>query len=554
MKRITGVIGIFAVPISFALSQISAGAATTVTPTGQDVNTAVEKGVAYLDTQQNLNGSYGINSGIAIPETSLALIAYGVSDRGDVNNLSADRKAKVKKAVQWLLDQQDKSTDVQKKGAWQSSNLYTYSTGLALSALSFSKNANAGTADAITAGRAALIRLFQGPPNQVCTTVDTDPTSNNCGGFNYDFPSVNDFRSDESNTGFGLTGLQLTGGVPPAFAAIDVGWQRHVQELSTNKKATRNDGGGTYQPNCEAQWPASFCSNANDTGSLLFGYGYDGVAKSDAGVAAALKFGQDVLDVYELDKAKGTDAARTMVYHTGANEDGSCSPGLQACDWHYASGEGGYHYSLWALSKGLGEYISPDLTSATNWYHKIADLLVSQQGENGSWPADLRDDASVVAATGFAIFALGLAATPPPPVTNFSAAPFAVNGQCTGVHLSWTNPNSPNYGGVEIRRRTDQSPSSHSDGTLVTKANRPATKFDDKGLTANKTYFYGAFSYDTTGQLFGPEATATASTATCVLAPTGQPRSSPNYLGPGLLLFVLGLAVAFGRERRLRLG
>ena len=207
-----------------------------------------------------------------------------------------------------------------------------------------------------------------------------------------------------------------------------------------------------------------------------------------------------------------------------------------------------------ALSKGLGEYISPDLTSTTNWYHKIADLLVSQQGENGSWPADLRDDASVVAATGFAIFALGLAATPPPPVTNFSAAPFAVNGQCTGVHLSWTNPNSPNYGGVEIRRRTDQSPSSHSDGTLVTKANRPATKFYDKGLTANKTYFYGAFSYDTTGQLFGPEATATASTATCVLAPTGQPRSSPNYLGPGLLLFVLGLAVAFGRERRLRLG
>ena len=548
MKRITGVIGILAVPISLAFGQISAGA-TGVTPTGTDVNAAVEKGVAYLDTQQNTNGSYGDNGGIAIPETSLALISYGVLDRGDVNNLSAARQVKVKKAVQWLLDQQDKSTDAQKKGAWQSSGLYTYSTGLALSALSFSKNANTGTAAAITAGRAALIRLFQGPPNHVCTTVDTDTTSNNCGGFNYDF----EFRSDESNTGFGLTGLQLTGGVPPAFAAINVGWQRHVQELSTNKKATRNDGGGTYQPNCEGQWPASFCSNANDTGSLLFGYGYDGVAKTDAGVAAALKFGQDVLDAYELDKAKGADATRTMIYHTGMNEDGSCTPGATGCDWHYASGEGGYHYSLWALSKGLGEYISPDLTSATNWYHKIADLLVSQQDkDSGAWPADLRDDASVVAATGFAIFALGLAATPPPPVTTLTEVPTAANGKCTTVHLSWTNPDSPNYGGLQIVRRTDRAPGSPSDGTLVTKANRPANSFTDKGLAANKTYYYGVFPYDTTGQLFGPESTATASTAACVgqLAPTGQPSSSANNLGLGLLLIGLGMVVALARRRK----
>ena len=552
MKRITGVIGIFAVPISFALSQISAGAATTVTPTGQDVNTAVEKGVAYLDTKQNANGSWGTSFPIA--ETSLALISYGVSDRGDVNSLSTARQATVKKAVGWLLGKQDTTaTHTQTVGTWGATedDLFTYDTGLAVSALSFSKNAdtNLVLSNAIMAGRAALVRLFQGPthdPTEACSSEDNGTGSDYCGGFNYDFGTR---RSDESNTGFGLTGLQLSGGVPAALQALDKGWQRHVQEIAANPFHTQTDGGGSYQPG--TTYPP-FRSNANDTGSLLFGYGFDGVPSTDAGVQAALTFGQHVLDVYELDKAKGADALRTMVYHSGSG-NAVCTQDSTDCGWQSA-GDGGYHYSLWALSKGLGEYISPDLTQASNWYHKIADLLVSQQETDGSWPKDGRDDASVIGATGFAIFALGLAATPPPPVTNFSAAPFAVNGQCTGVHLSWTNPNSPNYGGVEIRRRTDQSPSSHSDGTLVTKANRPATKFDDKGLTANKTYFYGAFSYDTTGQLFGPEATATASTATCVLAPTGQPRSSPNYLGPGLLLFVLGLAVAFGRERRLRLG
>ncbi|MEO6798308.1 MAG: hypothetical protein ABI401_14210 [Candidatus Dormibacter sp.] len=538
MKRIAAIVSTVLVPVAFAMSGIPASAAT---PSALDVNNAVEKGVAYLDTKQNDDGTFGTDFKIA--ETSLALISYGVSDRGDFNNLSVARQAIVKKAVTWLLTQQNTDAASDTYGTFGSGEDYpTYFTGLAVSALSFSKNANTGTPAAITAGRAGLIALFQGPthkPTEACNTTDQWQY---CGGFNYDFGTN---RSDESNTGFGLTGLQLSGGVPAALALLDAGWQHNVQELSTNTHATQNDGGGTYLPG-ETYTP--FRSNANDTGSMLFGYGYAGVPSTDAGVQAGVKFGQDVLDVYEL-----TKATRTMVYHVAANEEAACVPGTDGCHWQFASGEGGYHYSMWSLSKGLGEYSAPDLSNPANFYAKIADLLVSQQADNGSWPQDGRDDASVIGATGFSIFALGLAAVPPPAVSAFGASSFHSGGTCNAVHLTWQNPNSPNYGGVMIRRRTDHAPASPSDGTEVVQANRPTQSFDDKGLAVNTTYYYGAFSYDTTGQLFGQEATATTNTTTCSdgVSPVTLPATGGGLAGlpAGILLLASGLGVLAWRRR-----
>ena len=99
MKRLAAIFSCLLVPIALSASGISAAATTT--PTATDVNNAVEKGVAYLDTQQNTDGSFGTDFKIA--ETALALISYGVLDRGDVNNLSTARQAIVKKAVTWLL-------------------------------------------------------------------------------------------------------------------------------------------------------------------------------------------------------------------------------------------------------------------------------------------------------------------------------------------------------------------------------------------------------------------------------------------------------------------
>src|SRR6202011_4411056 len=165
-----------------------------------------------------------------------------------------------------------------------------------------------------------------------CSSADGSPTAYYCGGWNYD---TGKGRSDESNTGYAMFGLALTGGVPASVASEDYVLQHHIQEISTNPFATRNDGGGAYAPGVNG---GSFSSNANDTGTMIFGLDYDGVAGADPHVVAGLKIGQDVLDTYE----KGAPLQRNMVYHSGASEDGSCLPGSLSCDWNLSGFEGGY--------------------------------------------------------------------------------------------------------------------------------------------------------------------------------------------------------------------
>jgi hypothetical protein len=142
---------------------------------------------------------------------------------------------------------------------------------------------------------------------------------------------------------------------------------------------------------------------------MLFGLGYDGVAGTDPHVIAGIKLAQDILDVYALEQP-----TYNMVYHTGAVEDGSCMIGVGACDWHFSDGEGGFHYSAFALTKGLGEYIAPSLTDPANWYAKVIDLHLTQQQANGSWPQDGRDDGSALLATEFPVATIGLVGVAPP--------------------------------------------------------------------------------------------------------------------------------------------
>lgn len=526
VKRMLGVLSTLAILGFYAT--VPAAAAGPGSHTAAEVNAAIEKGIVYFDANQNANGSWG--STYPIAETALALISYGVSDRGDVNNLSPARQVIVKKGIVWLLGQQV-VTPGTTLGSWAGEN---YFTGLSLSALGFSKNGDPGEAAAISNGRNASIAMFQGPTHlptpQNCSTVKVDNNGSQfCGGFTYGYGNGS---ADESNTGFGLTGLKLTGGIPAGLIALNTGWQHNIQELTGSGWATANDGGGSYIPGINSP-PCCPRSNANDTGSMLFGYGYDGVPATDPGVVAGLNFAQDVLDVYEL-----TTTARRGVYHTGATEDGSCDPAVGGCTWTFeANSEGGYHYSLWSLSKGLGEYLAPDLTSPTNWYAKTADLLLTQQNADGTWPVDGRDDATAIVSTGFSVFALGLAATPPAAVGSFAAV-----GDCSAVHLSWTNPNTSNYGGVEIRRRTDAFPTSQTDGTEVNNVPAPGTTADDAAVTNGTKYYYAAFPYDTTKQLFGSAATASA-TPTCPALPRAG-ALAPATSFPVALLLLAGLVTA----------
>jgi hypothetical protein len=406
-----------------------------------NIDRAIQRGVDWLSSQQQADGSWDSSGGFPEAETGLAIVSYGVLANGDLSfatvpGASAADRARwrddLDKAVGYLISKQNTN------GSWDGF-LGTYSTGIALLALSYVGDMQAPTrnvAGAIAKGRRFLIMTQQAPPSVTgndgsdpsipgptpnCSSDNTSPTAHYCGGWDYLFGCCGQ-RSDQSNTGFALTGLAATGGVPDATAQVNIGWQRNVQMLKTNQFTTSgglrngspaNDGGGSYEPGINT---GDFSSNANDTGSLIFGFGYDKVPGTDTGVKAAILFGTDVLDEYELEKGVA-GAPRTMVFHTGAERDGTCTIGDQGCTWQFARGEGGYHYSIFALSKGLGQYQPADPAIETNFYAKVVDLLLSEQlpagdPNPGAWPNDPRDDGSQIGATAFAIMSLGRVGQP----------------------------------------------------------------------------------------------------------------------------------------------
>src|ERR1019366_6408898 len=242
-------------------------------------------------------------------------------------------------------------------------------------------------------------------------------------------------------------------GPPVNMQSENADWQKYIQTISTNPYATRNDGGGSFNPH---QTTGYLSSNANDTGTMLFSFAYDNLPGGAPQVVKGLTFADDILDVYELERNLTTGAIYSMIYHTGLNEDGKCTIGDVGCDWFFApANEGGFHYSMFSLSKGIGAYNSSvSLTDPANWHAKVVDLLLSQQAADGHWPTNGRDDVDDLLATEFSVPGPGClgctgyieickASDPNHPVTgsftftatapDFNSGPIVVPvGQCSG--------------------------------------------------------------------------------------------------------------------------
>ena len=279
--------------------------------TQAQVNASIVNGVAYIDSKQNADGSFG-------------------NTKRRSNSRNRNGFGRVQRARQWGLQQPKRDIS----GACQDGHQLAAESAergrrvvgrrpavarptgrVSRSAVwAGSRAVDPGVPAAIAKGRTFLINEFQGPVYTGCSSDDSSTTAYYCGGWNYDEDKG---RSDESNTGFAMFGLQYTGGIPlgpaPTGISVDnINWQRHIQEILGppgigNPFATRNDGGGSYQPGINS---GDFSSNANDTGTMLFSLAYDQVPATDPHVVAGLLFGQDVLDVYELEQP--TD---NMVYH-----------------------------------------------------------------------------------------------------------------------------------------------------------------------------------------------------------------------------------------------
>jgi len=89
----------------------------------------------------------------------------------------------------------------------------------------------------------------------------------------------------------------------------------------------------------------------------------------------------------------------------------------------------------------------------------------------------------------------------PGQVTNFT-----VNDPGTGdkLELYWTNPGDTDFEATVIRYRTDDYPTSPTDGIYVSTVPKPGNSYIHTGLTAGTTYFYSAFTRDEVPNYSGP--------------------------------------------------
>jgi len=217
------------VVVGLAMLPTAASAGTGPgTWTQADINASIDKALAYLDTQQNPDGSYGTSDPGA--ESALALGAYGVKGYA---NLPPAEQTQVQNGIKYLLSTQ------QPDGSFAGDGFFlTYDTGTALIALSLLGDVPTTPAGAIPTAIASARSTSSAPRTlrHRSVVINRAEWQRARGAeflrrLDYGAPGS---RSDESNTGFALTGLELTGGVPTDVASIDVGWQQNVQQLTSN--------------------------------------------------------------------------------------------------------------------------------------------------------------------------------------------------------------------------------------------------------------------------------------------------------------------------------
>lgn len=103
-----------------------------------------------------------------------------------------------------------------------------------------------------------------------------------------------------------------------------------------------------------------------------------------------------------------------------------------------------------------------------------------------------QDSLGNIATSADATFVTTADQTPPANIASLTAL-----GGDAVVDLSWTMPSDPDLAGVRIMRRSDLFPSGPLDGTLVYTGT--GITASDLTVTNGVTYYYGAFSFDVSG-------------------------------------------------------
>lgn len=364
-----------AVTLALAAWASSANAAS-----GTQIDTAIDKGLAYLSISQNNANGYWAYGGYEPAATGAAAFAM-LSQQTHWGANSATYQANVDKAINYLLANATKNTvSTRNDGVnicpsasgscsgvfWNAANNEdTYTTGLIAPAIALYGAAKGASTVATTSGALAGMtwgEIAQGITNVFAASQSTANQGVLRGGWRYTLGQPT-YDSDMSTTQWAAIGMiyaQTLGATTPAIVKSDL-----ANFLSfTQNPAT---GAGCYQG------PASGLCDHSDTGGLLLSLNFIGKTASDPAVQKALGFLND----------NWTTLANSTWY-----------------------GNFGQPYAMWGVYKGLELQIGLDDTTTItklrpadcksagdpptapntcNWWQDYNDWLVATQNAGGSW-------------------------------------------------------------------------------------------------------------------------------------------------------------------------
>ncbi len=384
MKKSTTLTRLAALSVALLMTaNIHAADAPKTDPAADKAQASIDKGLAYLKTQQQPDNSWQ-KTGEPPAVTALVLKAFMQDGTYD-----ADMPF-LEKAFDKLLDNQKPD------GGIYQDLLPNYNTAIAISALAASKE---GEYQPKLAKALEYLHRLQWTDKidnvpERSTVPTTDPRY---GGFGYGKPTRPDGRPDGSNLQIALDALHDAGvkSDDPAYkAAVTFASRLQNRSESNDQKWAGNDGGFIYTDAAGGSSPAGEYTGPN--GEKMFrSYGsmtyaglksmiYAGLTKDDPRVTAAWAW-----------------IAKNWTWDE--------NPGLKLGPGNPS--EAGLFYYFHTAARALHAYGEPVVTDAQgnkhDWRIELTNKLASIQKPDGSWTGDakwMESNATIV--TSFSILAL----------------------------------------------------------------------------------------------------------------------------------------------------
>jgi len=423
-KGISGKTALSIVLVTMVFSMLMTTAIPAHAATQEDIDLAIETGMAWLAGKQDAaSGSWAWS----VAKTGFAVVKFethAINIGEDPLDPAYQYYTQVRNGLDYIFlhawtanigIQPAGDPDTLDNGIGVAFGAYSiYETGIAMMAIGESTHPEMVVN---VAGSAVNGRTYQSVVQDAVDYLAWGQTDRgNCrGGWDY---GANDNspewgRSDNSNSGYAVLGLayaEAFGCTIPAFVRTELSiW---IDWIQNDVDGDPNDGGSGYDNRGDAFWV-----NTLKTGNLLFEMAFFG----DDTTVQRVKDAADYLDRHWNDP----------------DYIGWKGPGPEPYPWEDPKGYPDWpacYQAMYCIMKGFEilniEYISPlNDPSGIDWFEDFADVLVDQQDNDGSWPnatlfgaPDGRvwswDDDHILS-TEWALLTLQKVAPPPPVITVY---------------------------------------------------------------------------------------------------------------------------------------